>query len=43
MVGSVRLYLWGVRLHGGVLGYMVEYWVTWLSVGLHGGESWATW
>ncbi len=43
MVGSVALYQWGVVLHGGELGYMVE------SVALHGDarlhrrECWVTW
>ncbi len=27
----------------GVLGYMVEYWVTWWSIGLHSGECCITW
>ncbi len=47
--GGVLSYMvWSVRLHGGMLGYMVGCWVTWWilfgsimgSVGLHGGECW---
>ncbi len=36
-MGSVGLYQWGIELHGGVLGFIME------SVRLHGGECCITW
>ncbi len=53
--GMLGVHTGGGRFHGGVLGYMVEYWVTWQrmlgymvesvvgGVGLYGGECCVTW
>ncbi len=42
--GECWVIWWGVLGYiGEVLGYMVGSWVTWWSIGLHGGECYITW